>query len=198
MVFKRCLFVRVVLLGLLLWPLVSTQVCPIVVPEIVLQAQFFPADVSTVYPANILTDLLSRQPAEIQESIRSSQNETNATLNKDVKYYEICPSCRYELPRKSWYFYYNNRTMKCFSLQPLYVTSCLTYFCRVWNIFNYCHICQLEWYYQYFWAVCVEQNGQWSILYLNRQLPMLCNCKRYYMPTVEVCQVIGNIVSDRN
>ncbi|KAL3859617.1 hypothetical protein ACJMK2_009831 [Sinanodonta woodiana] len=192
-----CLFNRLAVLGCLVWPVVLAQVCPIAVPENLLhEAEFLPADASTVYPEKTVTELLLRQPAEIQESIRFPQNEATANVSKDVYY--VCPFCRYELPRTLWYFYYNNRTMKCFSLQPLYLTSCLTRLCRFFNTYNSCYRCVHEWSYHYFWAVCVDQSGNWWIRYLNKRLPTFCNCKRYILNPLEMCQVTADILSDRN
>ncbi|KAK3610325.1 hypothetical protein CHS0354_029794 [Potamilus streckersoni] len=202
MVLLRFLVVELALLGLHVWPAMTAQECTDAVPDdVLLEADFFPANAVTYYPERILTDLLSRQPAVIQESIRSSQNETEATIRENFilneYYYDVCPSYSFVLPRKWWFFFFDNNAIKCFSLQPIYLSSCKTHYCSWNSIYKYYwwYQCVPEWRYQYFWAVCVDQNGTWSIRYLKRRLPACCNCKRYYRYSVDRCKVTENVLN---
>ncbi|KAL3859559.1 hypothetical protein ACJMK2_009775 [Sinanodonta woodiana] len=180
---------------LLLWPSVYTQKCDSEIPEdVLLEAQFLPADDTTAYPESQLPDLLAKESSAVQESIKAVQAETMDTISDVIAntdyFYDVCPTYRYLLSYQWWYFFYNNQQLKCFAIHPVYITYCKTRYCS-WNnnVFYWWNRCVQQWSYQYLWAVCIDQKGMWSIRYLKWRLPTSCSCKHYWRYTLDQCPV---------
>ncbi len=198
MILQRLIF-PLPLIGMLMWPAFVAQECTDEIPEdVLLEAQFLPADNKTSYPETQIPALLAKESSEIQESITASQALTGdkSSLLSDSK--DTCQRYDYQLPYKSWYFF-NSQQQKCFSLHPIYIAWCRTRYCR-WNIdykFFWWYRCVQEWRYQNFWSVCMEKNGIWSVRYLSWKLPACCNCMRYYKYTQEKCKITDTTVAGR-
>ncbi|KAL3859546.1 hypothetical protein ACJMK2_009762 [Sinanodonta woodiana] len=181
--------------SLLLWPSVTTQRCDSEVPEdALLEASFLPADNRTVYPTAHLPGLLANESNAVQEAIKAAQAETLETISDVISltdfYYDVCPTYRFLLSYKWWYFFYNNQQLKCFAIHPVYITWCKTQYCSLSNnVFYWWNRCVQQWRYQYLWAVCVDQKGIWAVHYLKRKLPACCSCQRYWRYTPDQCQV---------
>ncbi|KAL3873642.1 hypothetical protein ACJMK2_036737 [Sinanodonta woodiana] len=142
------------------------------------------------YFGDQISNLLAKESLEIQEYIQASQTLSNYGFGvlSDSPSKDTCQRYDFMLPYKSWYFV--NSQLKCFSLQPLYMTSCKTRYCR-WNKefrFFWWFLCVQEWRYQHFWSVCMEK-GIWSVRYESWKLPACCNCVRYYKYTQNKCPI---------
>ncbi|KAK3592376.1 hypothetical protein CHS0354_000320 [Potamilus streckersoni] len=187
------------LIGILMWPALVAQECTDEIPEdVLLDAQFLPADNKTSYPETQIDDILAKESSEIQESIRASQALTDDTSSIPFDSEDTCQRYDYQLPYKLWYFY-NFQQLRCFSLYPIYIAWCRTRYCR-WNYdyqFYWWYRCVQEWRHQYFWSVCMEGNGMWSVRYLSWKLPACCNCMRYYRYTREKCKITEATVKRR-
>ncbi|KAL3859619.1 hypothetical protein ACJMK2_009833 [Sinanodonta woodiana] len=194
MMHQVCMYHSIlVLLALLTWSPVAAQQCTETAPEdVLLVAQLLPANVSTLYPETQFPSLLAQQSEEVQKSISEAQTLTEDTLievfQQAENNFDVCPTYRYLLPYKWWFFNYN-KNQKCFSVQPIYITWCNTRYCRLRenHLYYWWYRCVPEWRNHYFWAVC-DQNGTWSIRYVMWRFPASCNCKRYYKYTSGTCK----------
>ncbi|KAL3859560.1 hypothetical protein ACJMK2_009834 [Sinanodonta woodiana] len=183
---------------LLLWPSVYTQGCDPETPEdVLLEAQFLPADNATAYPEFELRFILTNESSAVQDAITAAQSETNDTISDAISlpdyYHDVCPTYRFPLMYKWWYFFYNNQQLKCFALHPVYITYCKTRYCNLKsNAFYWWYRCVQQWSYQGIWAVCADMNGMWSIRYVKLRLPTSCNCKQYWKYVLDQCQFMYN------